>query len=192
MRDWDVRQQLDRRLRDIHGQEPNTRILSEMVLARGASRIDFAVVNGKLQGYEIKSDADTLERLSAQVEAYNAVFDEITIVVGSRHLSKAQAAIPPWWGIIKAEVCDGTVILTDVRSAKLNPQQSTRALADLLWKDEAIKLLQSCSEVKRISRRNRAALSSEISARLDLISVADFTRAALNARVRWRVDERQM
>jgi len=191
MRDCDVRQQLDRRLRDIHAQEPSSRLLPEMVLGRGVSRIDFAVVNGKLHGYEIKSDADTLDRLATQAEAYNSVFDEITIVVGSRHLSRADKAIARWWGIIKAEVHEGTVFLTDLRRPKQNPQQSARALADLLWKEEAMDLLRRYSDVKSINRKNRDTLSFEIWARLDLVTVANFTRETLKARVRWRVDERR-
>jgi len=60
------------------------------------------VVNGKLHGYEIKSDADTLKRLPAQAEVYSAVFDLVTIVVGEHHLDTVRAIVPEWWGIVKA------------------------------------------------------------------------------------------
>jgi len=36
----------------------------------GASRIDRAVVNGSVHGYEIKSETDDLTRLPAQARAY--------------------------------------------------------------------------------------------------------------------------
>ncbi len=137
MRDYDFRRQLDPRLRDAYAQEPTARILPEMVLSRGANRIDFAFVNGRLQGYEIKSDSDTLERLTAQAAAYNLVFDEITLVAGSRHLEAARKAIPPWWGIVKAEILEGAALFTDLRQPEQNPMQWARALADLLWRDEA-------------------------------------------------------
>ena len=58
MRDRDVRQELYRQVRTIHALEPDTLFISELVLQRGAARIDLAVINGKLHGYEIKSDAD--------------------------------------------------------------------------------------------------------------------------------------
>jgi len=60
----------------------------------GDARIDLAVVNGKLHGYEIKSDADTLKRLPAQAEVYSAVFDLVTIVVGEHHLDTVRAIVP--------------------------------------------------------------------------------------------------
>src|SRR5439155_10222560 len=90
LRDRDVRQALHRKvLRDHHG-DANTLVLDELGLRHGACRVDIAVVNGYLHGYEIKSDSDTLDRLPAQVAVYNLVLDRATLVVGERHLQKAQ------------------------------------------------------------------------------------------------------
>ena len=51
----------------------------------GTVRIDVAVLNGEMCGYEIKSDRDTLERLPFQIEIYSKEFDKLTLVVGRRH-----------------------------------------------------------------------------------------------------------
>ncbi len=191
MRECDVKEALNRSIRLMHAHEADTRILPEMVLGRGSSRIDLAVVNGKLHGYEIKSDSDTLYRLEAQAEAYNAVFDEITIVVGSRHFVEVEKSVPNWWGILRAESCGERVELFKIRQPMANPQQSIQAIASLLWKEEAIHLLQQHASVRGIGCKNRNALSVEISDRLDLRIVAKYTREALKSRVRWRVDEQQ-
>lgn len=191
MRDRDVRQELYRQVRTIHALEPDTRFISELVLQRGAARIDLAVVNGKLHGYEIKSDADTLDRLPSQIDAYNAVFDEITIVVGVRHLARAEELLPRWWGIMRANALDNKLELSVVRRPEINPLQNSRAVAELLWRDEAIELLTRYSEVKGLSRLNRKSLTEKINEVLDRDTVCGYAREVLKSRVAWRVDEQQ-
>ncbi|MBV9503046.1 MAG: sce7726 family protein [Acidobacteriaceae bacterium] len=191
MRDRDVRERLYRQVRAIYAQEPDTRFISELVLNRGAARIDLAVINGRLHGYEIKSDADTLDRLSTQIEAYDSVFDEITIVVGVRHLARAEDLIPRWWGIMRAESYAGGVELSVLRNPETNPRQSGRAVAELLWRDEAMALLRRYSITKGLAKLNRTLLAEKIDELLDRSIVFAFTREALKARVGWRVDEQQ-
>ena len=191
MRDRDVRQELYRQVRKTYALEPGTRFISELVLNRGAARIDLAVVNGKLHGYEIKSDADTLDRLPAQIEAYDAVFDEVTIVVGARHLVRAEELIPRCWGITRANFSDEKIELSVLRGPKNNPRQTTEAVAELLWRDEAVELLRRYSTTKSIARLNRTLLTRRIDELLDRETVCGYTREALKARVHWRVDEQQ-
>ncbi|WP_168198409.1 sce7726 family protein [Crassaminicella thermophila] len=54
--------------------DPTTKLIHEMDVCFGTSRIDIAVINGKIHGYEIKSEQDTLDRLPAQIESYNKIF----------------------------------------------------------------------------------------------------------------------
>ena len=74
-------------------------ILNELGLRHGRCRVDVAVVNGSVHGNELKSDRDTLDRLSFQVQTYGKVLDRATLVVGERHAEKAIAMLPDWWGI---------------------------------------------------------------------------------------------
>ena len=53
-----------------HLDEADTVVIEELGLCRGQVRVDVAVVNGLLHGYEIKSDRDSLRRLGVQVEVY--------------------------------------------------------------------------------------------------------------------------
>ena len=78
----------------------DVRIFDELGLMHGACRADIAVVNGRLIGYEIKSERDTLARLDKQIPAYDAIFDAITIIVGANHRSAATKRAPRHWGVI--------------------------------------------------------------------------------------------
>jgi hypothetical protein len=98
MRDIDVRTVLAAEVERRYKGDSETLIIHELSVCSGNARIDLAVVNGKLHGYEIKSDSDTLKRLPAQSEVYNAVFDQVTIVVGEHHLNTEENSRPigPW------------------------------------------------------------------------------------------------
>ncbi len=63
MRDRDVRQALRRKVLRDHIGDSSTLVLDELGLRHGTCRVDIAVVNSLLHGYEIKSDADNLARL---------------------------------------------------------------------------------------------------------------------------------
>src|SRR5436190_20887953 len=97
--DREVRDALHRKVLKEHHGDTSTLVLDELGLRHGTCRVDIAVVNGYLHGYEIKSDSDTLERLPSQVATYGLVLDRATLVVGERHLDKARPFVPQWWGI---------------------------------------------------------------------------------------------
>ena len=66
MRDCDIRKALRKRLEEAHKGESGTRIVEEFGLCQGRARIDVAVFNGFINGFEIKSARDTLKRLPGQ------------------------------------------------------------------------------------------------------------------------------
>src|SRR5579864_2664888 len=112
MRDSDVRTAVRAWLNAKYAADPNTRIVEEMGIWSGSVRIDIAVINGELHGFELKSERDTLARLEGQAELYSQVFDRMTLVTAERHLNKAQSKIPPWWGITTADFgSDRTIAL---------------------------------------------------------------------------------
>ena len=97
-RDCDIRLALEARLVQQHGDEPDTIIRHEVGICAGKRRIDMAVVNGELTGYEIKSDMDTLARLVGQANAYGSVLDRVVLVTTERHVDSALPLLPDWWG----------------------------------------------------------------------------------------------
>src|SRR5688572_24501992 len=77
----------------------DTIVLNELGLKNGEVRADIAVLNGKMIGYEIKTEKDNLLRLDSQAKIYSQIFDQAYIVVAEKHYSKAQTMLPHWWGI---------------------------------------------------------------------------------------------
>jgi hypothetical protein len=71
-----------------HKDDKKIRILQEFSISD--ARIDIAVFNGIMHGYEIKSDVDTLKRLPQQIKAYDSIFDKITLIVGKAHCTVAE------------------------------------------------------------------------------------------------------
>lgn len=144
MRDSDVRRAVRGWLALEHAHEMDrTRIVEEMGVWSGSVRIDIAVINGHLSGYELKSDRDTLERLPHQIGLYGHVFDFLHLVVGKRHMEKACRIVPEWWGVKIAVDREGVVELHQYRGSLPNPNLDPYLIAELLNKAEAVKVLDS-------------------------------------------------
>jgi hypothetical protein len=147
-----------------------------------AARIDVAVVNGALHGFEIKSDSDSVDRLHSQVTEYSKVFDFVTLVCGRKLIASARLLVPQWWGLQLADYSAGTVILKDLRSPKKNPAQDRSALARMLWKNEALRFMRRYGH-RTVSSKHSAAEIWEEAARLfDASVLADEVRDAIRAR----------
>src|SRR5262245_47138736 len=99
MRYADIRKALRNRLEALHPPTRGTKIFDELGICEGRVRVDMAVVNSTLHGFEIKSDQDTLSRLAEQQRLFSKVFERMTIVVHGAHLSRALQHVPSWWGV---------------------------------------------------------------------------------------------
>lgn len=166
------------------------RIFSEFGVNHGKARIDIAVVNGIIHGYEIKSDADTLERLPEQCTAYNQVFDKITLVVGEKHIIDALQTIPIWWGVILAkEHENGKVKLGNIREPLKNPYQNKVAIARLLWKQEAIEILESKNKAKGVKGKYREFAYQRLASETSQEELKEIVNDKLFSRLDWRVDQ---
>ncbi|NOK32608.1 sce7726 family protein [Corallococcus exercitus] len=186
MRDFDVRQALTASLKATHAGEPGTLIREELGLEHGQVFVDVAVINGEMHGYELKSERDTLARLPRQVEAYSAVLDRATLVVGARHVQQAIGLIPAWWGIKTATTQrDGSVKLRPLRKARRNPQQQMLAMVRLLWRDEALELLESLGAANGLRSKPRKMLYERLVELLPAEALRAEVRRLLKARGDW-------
>jgi hypothetical protein len=191
MRDIDVRKALAAKIEARFSDDPGTLIIHELGLRSGIARIDLAVVNGHLHGYEIKSESDTLARLPAQAEVYGSVLDLVTIVVGANHLESAMAIIPDWWGIIKAEPCN-PLRLTEIRAPRVNLNPNALDVVRLLWRDEALAFLQEFGYDKGMRGKARECIYRRLAESLPLGDIQSRVRHQLKARANWRVDALRM
>ena len=90
------------RLSRRHADDPDAFVVEELPVGRGDGRLDLAVVNGRIEGVEIKSCLDTLERLPRQIGLYGESVDAMTLVVARRHLDAAICIVPNWWQVFEA------------------------------------------------------------------------------------------
>lgn len=185
MRDRDVREALRERLQLLHAGDAETRIVEEMGVWSGSVRIDVAVINGELCGFELKSDRDTLDRLSVQSDIYSKVFDRVTLVVGSRHVAQARAMIPNWWGCTVARMKKGRVTLTPERPAKKNPAPDAHLIAQLLWKDEALSVLEMNDMARGWRSKSAAEIHGRLASVIPLRQLGEHVRCILKARGGW-------
>lgn len=190
MRDRDVRESVWRWLEVAHAGDDNTLMLDELGILNGATRIDIAVINGQIEGYELKSERDTLERLPAQRDLYNKVLDRISLVVAENHRDAAEEIIPEWWGLAIASSTAGGVLVTRERLPEMNPGLDAATLASLLWRDEALAVLERYGAARGVRSKPREALYERLAVALDLDMVRAEVRSALKARAGWRVDRR--
>lgn len=182
MREHEIRRALLERLAAAHAQDGSV-IVQELGLDSGRIRVDVAVINGLLAGYEIKSDSDTLLRLPAQRDVYNDVFDRVMLVAGPRHIERATEAIPEFWGILVADPSvDGSLRLH--RPANMNEHRNPRRLAQLLWRAEAADILGRLG-ADGLQRAPRRVLWDELVCRLTVDELAAEVRTAIKARTRW-------
>jgi hypothetical protein len=115
-------------------------VLDEIGLFRGRSRVDLIVVGDLLEAYEIKSDADSLTRLPTQVLAYSLVFERVTLVCARRHVARALAIVPEWWAVLEATSREGPTFVPR-QDGRDNPGIDPFAVAQLLWRDDALDAL---------------------------------------------------
>lgn len=186
-----LREALKLRLKIEHAGTPGTLVIEELGLRHGLARIDLAVVNGILHGFEIKSGCDRLTRLPTQARVFSEVLDRVTLVLAERHVVGALQVVPEWWGVVTATCGDDGVVFSELRKGGTNPAPDQIALAKLLWRDEALAFLNTIGHGTGYATKPRAA----VYARLATVT----TRPELRARVRdcflnrsdWRSGERQ-
>ena len=135
-----------------------------------------------LHGYEIKSNRDRLSRLPSQAATYNRVLDYVTLVVGSRHIKAALPLVPRWWGVLLVRASIKGVSLDPWRPAAENPGQDPRALVELLWRDEALELLECHNAAAGVRSKPRPAIWDRVCEVLDLPQIRSAVRYRLRAR----------
>lgn len=179
-RDADIRSVLLRELNQRFSDPSHDLILQEFGCK--TARIDIAVVNGFLHGFEIKSDSDSLSRLDGQIEQYGRIFDFVTLICGQKLFGAAQKIAPKWWGLRLAKMEDGLVRLSDIRQPTQNRSQNRAALARMLWKDEALRCLRQ-NGYKGVSCRDSAEqIWNEAAKQLGVRTLAEAARLAIKAR----------
>ncbi len=187
MNDIEIRHYFHKNRLRRHHFAKDTLVLDELGLKHGKRRADIAVINGHLDGYEIKSDKDTLSRFSEQITVYNLVFDHATLIVGPRHIQKAKAQLPEWWGVILCQKGNrGAINFKSIRRAKINKSVDPHSIAELLWRSEAEEILRGLNFSPKILRQPRAVLYKCLVEHFNINKMRYIVRDRLKMRKNWR------
>lgn len=187
LRDIDIRALL--RAKEIRKQlliEPASQVVDELGIFEGAYRVDLAVINDKLHGYEIKSAVDTLERLPAQQKNFSRIFDHLTLVVDEKHANHATRIIPNWWGLIVAGIKDGLPYTYELCPPRQNKNVEPYALCQLLWRDEALSILRARKLSKGLQAGSRKFMWRRLAEEIHVDELKLLIWQTLKKRSHWR------
>ena len=138
----------------------DTIVINELTIDSFARRVDLAIlVDGKIIAYEIKSDADSLYRLSGQLEKYKQYFDKIIVVTTIKHIENILTMTPK--NIEVWEVADDKIKIK--KRGKLSNIEHKENYLDLLRVQDMRKLAKNFNiplsiggkrEIKDILKKN--------------------------------------
>lgn len=189
LNDINIRMPLKSRLGKIYR---DNLIIDEFNCCQGAVRVDIASIGHLLEGYEIKSEADSLIRLPFQSMAYNYVFNTMTLVSAKKHLKKALNIVPDWWGIWEVDLKDREVIFNYIREPQKNPNLSSFEIASLLWKSEAKDIIQQQNLDYKKTNVTRYELWSFLADNIQIDSLISLVCKTLRSRGDWRSEKQRL
>ncbi len=185
MNDADIRKELHTFLETENKKFRDTIIIDELDLCSGLSRVDIAVINGSIHGFEIKSEEDTLNRLPNQINYYNKSLEKVTLVTNPSHLNKIKEIIPDWWGLILADSDDDKLSINQLKKSETNLEIDAKSILELLWKDELIDLANNY-DVPVKKSFSKSLLREAITEVVDTAKLTYEVRSTLKFRKNWR------
>ncbi len=141
MYDADIREPLFDYLDEIY---IKNRIFEEKIMGRSRADLVMIVEQGFI-GLEIKSDADTYERLKTQTRDYDKFCDFNYIVAGQSHKKHVAEHVPDWWGILIVSEENGKILIHLEREAQKNLKCRLEQQIQWLWRTELNSILEKNS-----------------------------------------------
>jgi len=179
-----------KKLRRDH-RNSETLVVDELGLAHGKGRVDVAVLNGWLHGYEIKSSRDTTRRLETQVELYARCLEKVTIISAESHTKDVMRLCPNYFGVIEVRKGErGGMSFQTIRKERLNPDVDPYFIAHLLWKDEALNISIEVGIQEANARLSRQELYRLLSKTLPQRELFKWIKSSIMSRDTWRDPQR--
>jgi hypothetical protein len=148
-------------------------LLNEYSANSSGIRADFALLQAdELHGIEIKSEADSLNRVSHQLEGYKRCFSSVTFAVAENHLSRALKILPVFVGIL---IIEGGQVRR-LRSPKLLRRKKLHVIQALPKKELEKFLKQSKVRVMDCSRPQLEVRVERFSVQTVFALSADYLR----------------
>lgn len=160
-------------------------IIDELEIDGGKARIDIALIDKCIHGYELKSDADNLSRLPRQMHYYSKALDRITLVVGYSLVFDALEMIPSWWGVQVVEKDQkGGITFVVIRDSHNNPNLDPFSMIRLLNAAEVCSVLSAKNIRFSTKSVSSGAVYSLMASHFSLQQIKCFVRQSLLTRTR--------
>lgn len=132
----------------------------------GSSKADLVILNGTATVYEIKSERDSLTRLTNQVENYKRVFAKVNVIASESHIKGVLETVPDDVGVM---CLSKRYRITTVREAVECPARICPvAVLESLRMAEGIAILQAMGVmVPEVPNTQRHAAMRNLFATLD-------------------------
>lgn len=185
--DRDIRKALVEQLLEPDTRRSGALVIHELGLAHAKRRVDVAVIESEIEGFEIKSANDRLHRLPGQLEVYKRALHKLTLVVAAKHVQRVMELIPPWCGVLEIRVNNNDKISFEtVRETRRNPGVDPFVLAHLLWRGEVLDILSERHLSPTNLRAPRSKLYEILVKETTESELPKLIRAAMTEREYWR------
>ena len=162
MYDKDIREPLFDFLDEKYGKN---RIFEEKTMGRSRADI-IMIVENEIIGLEIKSDADTYDRLKRQARDYNKFCDRNYIVIGKSHLKHVKEHIAKAWGIICVQEDGESIEITEIRPADINPKCKLEHQMKWMWRPE-LRRIQEKNKLPKYREKSKQFVQDKLLERVE-------------------------
>lgn len=126
-------------------------IINELALEFFSRRADIALVNGSIEFFEIKSEADTLTRLPGQIETFSKFCDKLHVVGAACHIENILKNVPENVAVWQLDTQAGIKIIQRGRKNILRDKKSLLKLIN----GQELKQVLARNGVKAESNRRK-------------------------------------
>jgi len=112
----------------------------------------------------------------------------MTIVAGENHYNKIKELVPEWWGIKLIVHDKSNIKIVTKKREKTNKNIDAYSVAQLLWREEALYILEKNSLAKGLKSKSKKIMWEKLSTSLSLKQLQYEVILALKNRTGWRVD----
>ena len=139
------------------------------------TRVGLKTVIGRTQDIKV-----------VQQEIYKRVFEKMTLVVDEKHAHEAVKIVPSCWGLIVVGIRDGAPYADEIWPARTNRELDPLAIAQLLWREEIMELMQYFDLDQGNKSKSRKLLWQVLAKKLTVDQLKAFVCYKLKQRNKWK------
>lgn len=132
-------------------------LINELPVDSFAGRADIVMVNGHIEFFEVKSEADTLTRLPQQVGIFSRFCDKLHIVAAPNHINPIMISTPEHVAVWQLDATGIKII----RRGKRQELRDNKTLTKLVNVKELRQILSCMGKKSDSSRRKDMELAAE-------------------------------